>query len=167
MFHERFASNETSVGDSSSTRPHPAGKCGSLCQHLFWCCWSSSKAVVRWEKRSRLKNIHFQEVARLQRATRLRPETRRRWPSQHRLQHLKKTTTTQFLSDPNPIIALPCLVSHSIHQSLLLLRLDWCGPGVGRSTKIFNVNFLRGVPTESWRTQDSEDVWQVIPKMYD
>ena len=29
---------------------------------------------------------------------------------------------------------LPCLVSHSVNQFLLLLRLDWCDPGVWRFT---------------------------------
>ena len=37
-----------------------------------------------------------------------------------------------FKSSPHP---MPCLVSNWVSQSLLLLRLDWCDPGLWRITR--------------------------------
>ena len=36
----------------------------------------------------------------------------------------------QFLSDPSPIIALPCQSLHWVIQFLLFFRLDWCDRGI-------------------------------------
>ena len=53
----------------------------------------------------------------------------RRDTYKHDFCQLWYTLVHHFLSDPSPIIALPCLSLSWVSQFLLLLRLDWCDPG--------------------------------------
>ena len=51
------------------------------------------------------------------------------WSDQLGLQ-LNMNFFHRFLSDPSPIIALPCQSLHWVIQFLLFFRLDWCDPGI-------------------------------------
>ena len=53
----------------------------------------------------------------------------RRDTYKHDFCQLWYTLVHHFLSDPSPIIALPCLSLSWVSQFLLFLRLNWCDPG--------------------------------------
>ena len=46
---------------------------------------------------------------------------------------IQNTFLSLFVWDPSPIIAMPC---PSVPESLLVVRLDWCAPGVWRSRPV-------------------------------
>ena len=46
---------------------------------------------------------------------------------------IQNTFLSLFVWDPSPIIAMPC---PSVPESLLVVRLDWCAPGVWRSRNL-------------------------------